>query len=316
MSDIMNIIFAIAPIFAIIIFGYFLRKIGKLPKEFLNNSDFLILWVFLPSLFFSKISNANLESRSISDFFIILVLIFVFTLIYSLIASKNCNLSKSSILPIIQGSCRINTVIVLAVSNALYGTDGLEIAVIGSAVLVPLINLVMPIFMLFAIKDNKINIFQTIKKEIIQNPIILSITFGFIFNYLNIKDLPILHPSTSILSKATLPIMLISLGASLKIKEMKGQIAPIIISSVGKLILTPIIAIILCILTLLPANLTQIVVIYGAVPTGIIVYSLVKKAKGDAKLASSIVTTQILLSFITMPFFIILSEILLSYIVR
>jgi len=313
MPQTLNIIFAIAPIFAIIMFGYFLRKIGKLPKEFLDNSDFLIFWVFLPSLFFVKISNADLESRPIIDFSLILSLIFIFTLIYSFFSLKSFNISKSSSLPMIQGSCRINTVIVLAISSALYGVEGLEIAVLGSAVMVPLINTSMPVFLLLLIRGEKVNIFNKIKTEILGNPIILSIVFGFTFNYLNLKEIPILHPSLSIISKATLPIMLISLGASLKIKEMKGQVAPIVISSIGKLILTPIIAIILCFLTLLPSDLTQIAVIYASVPTGVVVYSLVKRAKGDEKLASAIVTTQILLSFITMPILIILSEILIDY---
>ncbi|MDA7705649.1 hypothetical protein N8772_04165, partial [Rickettsiales bacterium] len=186
MPQTLNIIFAIAPIFAIIMFGYFLRKIGKLPKEFLDNSDFLIFWVFLPSLFFVKISNADLESRPIIDFSLILSLIFIFTLIYSFFSLKSFNISKSSSLPMIQGSCRINTVIVLAISSALYGVEGLEIAVLGSAVMVPLINTSMPVFLLLLIRGEKVNIFNKIKTEILGNPIILSIVFGFTFNYLNL----------------------------------------------------------------------------------------------------------------------------------
>ncbi|MFT4718461.1 MAG: malonate transporter [Rickettsiales bacterium] len=312
MLETVNIIFAIAPIFTIIIFGYFLRKIGKVPKEFWSNSDFLIYWVFIPSLFFTKISQVDLASYPIFNFSIILCLIVAFTLIYSLFSLKSFNLSRSSKLPTIQGCCRVNTVIALAISSSLYGPKGLEIAIIGTAILAPLINILMPIFLIFVIKDDKIDIISRIKKDIIANPIILSISLGFIFNYYDIKNVLILHSSLSTLSNAALPIMLLSLGANLKIKEMRGQISPIVISSVGKLILTPVIAIILCFFTILPADLTQIAVIYGSVPTGVVVYTLVKKANGDVKLASAIVTAQILLSFITMPIFIILSEMLLS----
>lgn len=310
MSNIFNIIFAISPIFAIIIFGYFLRKIGKISQEFWNNSDFLIFWVFMPSLLFVKISNADLESVMIMDFAIILALTFLFTIIYSIFSLKFFNLSKSSQLPMLQGCCRINTVVALSISSALYGDKGLEIAVIAAAILVPLINILVPVFLLFAIKDDQVSLLHKIKKDIIFNPIILSMLFGFIFNYYNLNNIVILHPSLSILSKATLPIMLLSLGSSLKIKEMKAQISPIAISTIGKLCLTPIITIILCFIANLPDNLTQIAVIYGAVPTGVMVYTLVKRAKGDIKLASAIVTTQILLSFLTMPIFIILSEII------
>lgn len=308
MSSSLHIIFAIAPIFAIIMFGYFLRKIGKLPREFLDNSDFLIFWVFLPTLFFTKISNANLDSRSIPDFSIILFLIFIATLIYSAFTSRGFNIPKSLSLPMIQGCCRINTVIILSIANALYGARGLEIAVIGASIMVPAINSLMPIFLLFLIKDNNISIIRTIKREILSNPIILSIILGFVFNFYDLKNIPILHDVTSILSKATLPIMLLSLGASLKIKEIKGQLLPIVISNFGKLIFAPIITIILCFFALLPPDLSQIAIIYGSVPTGVVVYSLVKRANGEVKLASAIVTSQILLSFITIPFFIIISD--------
>ena len=305
-NDTVSIIFAIAPIFVVVIFGYYLRKIGKVPKEFWDNSDFLIFWVFLPSLLFVKISNADIELDLFLDFILILALIFIFTLLYAIFSLKTFNITSSDLLPTIQSSCRINTVIVLAISYSLYGSRGLEIAVIGSAVMVTIINIFMPIFLLFALRGNKINIFQTLKRDIIFSPIILSMLLGFIFNYYNIKNIPILHPSLSILSDAALPIMLLSLGASLKIKEMKVQATPIIISSVGKLILTPIATIILCFMLSVPKELAEISIIYAAVPTGVIVYSLVKRAKGNESLASAIVTTQILLSFITMPIFIML----------
>ena len=295
MSEILNIIFAIAPIFIIIIFGYSLRKTGKIPKEFWSNSDFLIYWVFMPALLFTKISQADLVSHAIFDFSITLSLIFIFTLIYAIFSLKSFNLSKNSELPMIQGSCRINTVVVLAIASGLYGADGLEIAVIGAAIFVPLINISMPIFLLFIIRDGKIDLLQRIKNDILTNPIILSMFIGLVFNYYDIKNVPILHPSLTILSNTALPIMLLSLGASLKIKEMKGQFSPIFISVIGKLILAPIVTIILCYLIQLPNNLIQIAVIYGSVPTGLIVYSLVKKANGDYKLASAIVTIQILL---------------------
>lgn len=305
-NDTISIIFAIAPIFVVIIFGYYLRKIGKVPKELWDNSNFLIFWVFLPSLLFVKISNVDIELDLFLDFILILALIFIFTLLYAVFSLKTFNITSSDLLPTIQSSCRINTVIVLAISYSLYGTRGLEIAVIGSAVMVTIINIFMPFFLLFALRGNKINIFQTLKRDIIFSPIILSMLLGFVFNYYNIKNIPILHPSLSILSDAALPIMLLSLGASLKIKEIKTQATPIIISSVGKLILTPIATIILCFVLSVPKELAEISIIYAAVPTGVIVYSLVKRAKGNESLASAIVSTQILLSFITMPIFIML----------
>ncbi len=305
-NDTISIIFAIAPIFVVVIFGYYLRKIGKVSKEFWDNSNFLIFWVFLPSLLFVKISNVDIELDLFLDFILILALIFIFTLLYAVFSLKTFNITSSDLLPTIQSSCRINTVIVLAISYSLYGTRGLEIAVIGSAVMVTIINIFMPFFLLFALRGNKINIFQTLKRDIIFSPIILSMLLGFVFNYYNIKNIPILHPSLSILSDAALPIMLLSLGASLKIKEIKTQATPIIISSVGKLILTPIATIILCFVLSVPKELAEISIIYAAVPTGVIVYSLVKRAKGNESLASAIVSTQILLSFITMPIFIML----------
>ncbi|MGY8901245.1 MAG: hypothetical protein ACKVI1_01490, partial [Flavobacteriales bacterium] len=57
----LTIFLAIAPVFAIILMGYGLRRGGIPSIEFWNFNDRLVYWVLMPALFFAKISAADLS---------------------------------------------------------------------------------------------------------------------------------------------------------------------------------------------------------------------------------------------------------------
>lgn len=57
----LTIFLAIAPVFALIMMGYGLRRGGIPSTEFWNLNDRLVYWVLMPALFFAKISAADLS---------------------------------------------------------------------------------------------------------------------------------------------------------------------------------------------------------------------------------------------------------------
>ncbi|WP_342070332.1 AEC family transporter [Yoonia algicola] len=128
---------AIAPVFALILMGYGLRRGGIPSTEFWNLNDRLVYWVLMPALFFAKISAADL-SGGLGDYAVLLYAGF-FTAIFCgwLFGRKFAAPQASSLL---QGSARFNTFIGLAIAEAVFGTPGLQIAVLGSALLVPVVN--------------------------------------------------------------------------------------------------------------------------------------------------------------------------------
>ena len=133
-----TVFLAIAPVFILIMLGYGLRRGGTPSTEFWNLNDRLVYWVLMPALFFVKISQADLTSSELISLSAVLYGSFFAAVVIGFILSMRWNPADGS--SILQGSARFNTFIALALAEALYGKPGLQIAVLGGAVLVPIVN--------------------------------------------------------------------------------------------------------------------------------------------------------------------------------
>ena len=124
-----------------------------------------------------------------------------------------------------------------------------------------------------------------------------------VISFVDTERIIIIHETTGLLGSAALPIMLLCIGANIKIREISLTITPIIIANALKLIIFPIIVFFVAKLMNLSQFETTIAVIFAAVPTAASSYSLAKQYGGDAQLMTSIITIQVALSFITIPIF-------------
>ena len=296
---------AIAPVFILIILGYGLRRGGIPSTEFWNLNDRLVYWVLMPALFFVKISEADLTSPEIISLSVILYGSFFAAVFMGLIISLRWNAADGT--SIMQGSARFNTFIALALAEALFGLPGLQIAVLGAAILVPVVNVTIVSVMSMRLGSGKGGLIG----ELIRNPLILSILAGLCFNFLGWNAVPILHDVTQILGQAALPIMLMCVGANLKLRGLQAELAPVLGSMFGKFIVFPMSAV-LIIYVVQPAQLTaEVAIIFAALPVGVATYTLAREMGGNAGMMATIITVQTLLSFITLPFTLLLARLVL-----
>ena len=95
--------------------------------------------------------------------------------------------------------------------------------------------------------------------------------------------------------------MLLTIGAKIKVQDLTLQITPIIISNSLKLFILPLT--VYFVASQLELSKTEIVVaiIFSAVPTATMSYTFAKQFGADDQLMRGILTTQVLLSFITIP---------------
>ncbi len=296
---------AIAPIFAIIMMGYGLRRGGIPSFEFWNLNDRLVYWVLMPALFFAKISSADL-SGGLGDYALLLYAgFFAATLGGWLFGRKMQPPQASSLL---QGSARFNTFIGLAIAEAVFGPQGLQLAVLGSALLVPVVNATVVTLMTRQLGGGGASVLLGLLK----NPLILSICAGVLFNLAGWSDLPVLHEIARVLGSAALPIMLLCVGANLKLRGLAGSRRQIGLATVGKFLVNPV-AVVCAALLLSPDLLvSQVALIFAALPTGAASYTLAREMGGDAPLMAAIITTQTLLSFVTLPLMLLLGQIVFS----
>lgn len=302
--EVLTIFLAIAPVFAIIILGYGLRRGGIQSIEFWNFNDNLVYWLLMPALFFAKISTADLTG-DLSDYALLLYSGFFAAILFGLFIGRGIQAPQASSL--IQGSARLNTFIGLAIAEAVYGTKGLQLAVLGSALLVPVVNVTIVCVMVRQLGGSK-----SIFSGLVKNPLILSICAGAMVNLVGLNEVPVLYEITHILGNAALPIMLLCIGANLKVRGIRGSKKIIGFSMIGKFFINPIAVIFAALILNTDALLIQVALIFAALPTGVASYSLAREMQGDAALMASIITMQTLLSFIVLPLTLLLGQLVLS----
>jgi malonate transporter len=301
----LTIFLAIAPVFALILMGYGLRRGGIPSTEFWNLNDRLVYWVLMPALFFAKISVADL-SGGLGNYAVLLYAGFFTAIFCGWLFGRGVAAPQASSL--LQGSARFNTFIGLAIAEAVFGTTGLQIAVLGSALLVPVVNVTVVTLMTRQLGGGG----KSILHGLVKNPLILSICAGVLFNLAGLNAVPVLHEMTRILGDAALPMMLLCVGANLKLRGLTGSLKIIGLSMIGKFLINPA-AVILAAWILGPDPLAfQIALIFAALPTGVASYTLAREMRGDASLMAAIITTQTLLSFVTLPLTLLIGQVVLS----
>jgi malonate transporter len=93
-------------------------------------------------------------------------------------------------------------------------------------------------------------------------------------------------PSSSdtleVLGQAALPIMLLCVGASLKLRGLSADAMPVVLSALGKLAVFPLAILAASALIGWRPEAAAVALIYGALPTGVAAYTLSRQMGGDA----------------------------------
>jgi hypothetical protein len=136
---------------------------------------------------------------------------------------------------------------------------------------------------------------------LLTNPLILSILAAIGFNAAGLAPIPVISETLGVLGQAALPIMLLCVGASLKLRGLSADALPVALSAIGKLAVFPLATIAAAAAFGLDPLAAAVALIYGALPTGVAAYTLSRQLGGDAPLMATMITIQTLLAFAVMP---------------
>jgi malonate transporter and related proteins len=255
----------------------------------------------MPALFFAKISAADLGAAPLGGFAAILYIGFFSAVAFGWLAQKLSGMAPAQGTDVIQGAGRFNTFVGVAIAEALYGAPGLQAAVLGSAILVPVVNVTMVTSLASMLGQGGGTRWRATLRELARNPLILSILLGLAFNLMGLKAVPVLHETAAVLGQGALPVMLLCVGANLRLEGIHAARAAVLWSTVGKLVVFPA-AVLLAIWVLQPPLLVaEVALIYAALPVAVSAYTLARQMGGDARLMAAIITFQTLISFISLP---------------
>ena len=305
LSNFFQIFLLVSPVFLLIILGNILRRIKVPDLSFWEVNDKLCYWVLIPALLFHFISQVNLSSEMLYIYAAIVFAGFFITFSSAIALGKLLGYSPEVWTSILQGSMRQNAFIALAIAGSFFGAERLKIASLFMFIYVPSINIIIITIMVMSLnqnaqKDSKkvlVNVFV----EIFKNPFILAMIAGLLVSLSSLENMSVIIDTTELLGSAALPIMLLTIGAKIKVRDLTIKITPIIISNTLKLIILPLIVYFLASYYGLSQTEIVVAVIFASVPTATMSYTLAKQFGADDQLMRGILTTQVALSFITIP---------------
>lgn len=193
---------------------------------------------------------------------------------------------------ITQGILRFNTYLGLAAVGSLFGQEGLTLAAIMLALMVPTVN-VLSVWSLTAERGISA---RSLLLPILSNPLILACAGGALFNLTGIGLPGGTDRLLSLLAAASLPLGLLCVGAALKPEQLGGEVPALAWNSVLRLLAMPLLAWAVAWGLNLPTMESAVLVLFFALPTAPTAYVLTRQLGGDSQLMAGIITLQTLLA--------------------
>lgn len=198
-----------------------------------------------------------------------------------------------------QGAVRYNTAVALAVCGALFGQEGLALAALGAVAIVPLINVISVTTLATWATDRRPTV-AGLAKEIALNPLIIGTVAGAL---VNASGIPLYKPLTEtldLIGRGALGIALLLVGAGLRWRALAPRV-DVAADMAAKLVVMPLLMAGYALMLGVEGVALAVVAISGAMPTASSAYVLARRMGGDADLMASLITSQTVAAFVTLP---------------
>lgn len=293
----------IAPVFFLMVLGYFLVNYtsladGKLTKQ----ANAIVFKIFLPCMLFYNVYQSDIGSEIHSRIRLciwaaggLLILFVLLCLIVPRIVTQE---NQQGV--VIQGIFRSNYVIFgVAVVQNMYGPKSTTTAAILSAILVPMYNF-LAVVVLSIFGEKRENDWKKIILDIIKNPLIISSVLGIIFSLLGIRLPTAVYTTVQDLAKLSTPIAFMILGGDLDFSKVKGNLKTAFVVLTIKLVILPLIMIPMVVMMgYRDADLLSGVLAYQT-PVAVSSYIMAQQAGADGQLAGQLVVFSSVLSIFTL----------------
>lgn len=283
---------ALWPLFALIVGGYLLRRWDFPGEVFWPAAERLNYFILFPALLFSSLATAPLDNPALPRLALAVFLGLGAGWAALLLARHLLGWSTARFGAITQGILRFNTYLGLAAIGSLYGKDGLAMAALMLALMVPTVNL-MSVWALTAERGVSL---RGLLLPMAKNPLILACLAGALVNLAGFGLPGGTDRLLNLLAVASLPLGLLCVGAALRPQELAGEVPALAWNCALRLLAMPVLAFAVARLLDLPAMESSILVLFFALPTAPTAYVLTRQLGGDSHLMAGIITLQTLLA--------------------
>jgi predicted permease len=283
---------ALWPLFALIVGGYLLRRWDFPGDAFWPAAERLNYFILFPALLFSSLATAPLDNPALPRLALAVFLGLGIGWVALLLARRLLGWPAARFGAITQGILRFNTYLGLAAIGSLYGKDGLAMAALMLALMVPLVNL-MSVWALTAERGVSL---RALLLPVAKNPLILACLAGALVNLAGFGLPGGTDRLLNLLAVASLPLGLLCVGAALRPQELAGEVPALAWNCALRLLAMPALAFAVARVLGLPAMESSILVLFFALPTAPTAYVLTRQLGGDSHLMAGIITLQTLLA--------------------
>jgi malonate transporter len=296
----LDVVLSLVPVFSLIALGAVLRRMNLLQEEGWAALERLTYFVLFPPMMFMSIiegSFAGADALALGQVLAgaVVTMAALMLLTRPLLAKDGPQFSS-----VFQAGIRWNGYVALGVIAGLWGQQGMGLAAVGFAVLVP-INNVLSVLILSRYASSTPASVGRIARSIAANPLIISTVLAIILVQAGVRISEPVSQTLNLLGDATIALGLICVGAALDIGAMRAAKLPLALGTLLRLGVMPAITFGLCNAIGLHGMPLQVAMLCVAAPVATSSYILARQLGGDARLMANIVTLTTLLSLVTIP---------------
>ena len=296
------------PVFVLLLLGNLLKRFKFTDASFLRTVDRLVYFVFFPAMLFWKIGSASTGMAIDWAFCLAALCALLVMFLLSLLALPVFGVTPYQAGSFCQACFRFNTYIGMTIILTTFGEAGIKHFGILIGLVIPVVNVLsVSTLIWYSAKRYALNerLGLTLK-AVVSNPLIIACLAGLIYNHY-VYVFPVFIDNTlKIMSMVALPMALLSIGASLTLKGLKGNFTKSLAASLFKVAGYPVIGYVSMSLLGVGSIPFQVGMIYFALPASTAIYVLSSQLNSDTELASAAIVMSTILSFFSLSVILVL----------
>jgi predicted permease len=297
----------ILSVLLLVVVGHLIKMRAFVPVSFWDSLSKICYWILFPGLLFNLTSTASLSAAFILPFSLTLLIAATMMVVYGFLAGRLIGANGPATSSLVQAGLRHNGFLMLAFVQGAFGVAALEIGAIAVAVLVPISN-IFAVIIIFLLRESNqdAHLGRAIMAELARNPLMGAIILGGIVNFLSIPVPDFISGAANILGSAALPMLLLCVGASIRISALRAHSAALVLAVLAKLLVLPVVMMLVGSTLGLDKDVLLVLVVLAVAPTATSSFTLAQELGGDAPLMAEIITVQTLVAAVGIPAWVLL----------
>lgn len=296
---------ALVPLALLIALGFALRRGAFLPEPFWPGLDRLNYWVFFPALIFVSLATARGGIPDGGRVALAVWTALALTAALTLALRRGVAHDGPAFTSVFQGAVRFNSFAAFALLPVVFpGSAGLTALLV--AVTVPVVN-VLCVLMLARFATKRPLSARRVVRSVASNPLVLASLAGVAVGAAHLPLGPA-EAGLRLLGDASLASGLLSVGATLRFRQLRGWARPLTAATLFKLVALPAFTWAAGRLLGVPAVTLAPVLVFQSLPTASAAFVLARAMGGDERLMATILAVQTVLALVWLPLAFVLAR--------